>query len=138
MTGFSGFFPLILVKKCLRYITVGSGLLEEPLKIFHLCLENGLQKQLLCLVFCLVFPLSVLRGHFISPLPTPQVFGPPRSSFLNIVLNPSIISSSCYNASKVGEFKESEDWSPLLLLRRWAFEQDSEEEAGDSCSNTLG
>ena len=23
-----------------------------------------------------------------------------------------------YNASKVGEFKESDDWSPLLLLLR--------------------
>lgn len=43
-----------------------------------------------------------------------------------------------YRASRVGEFKESEDWSPLLLLLRWALEQDSEGEAGDSCSRTLG
>lgn len=43
-----------------------------------------------------------------------------------------------YRASRVGEFKESEDWSPLLLLLRWALEQDSEGDAGDSCSRTLG
>jgi hypothetical protein len=43
-----------------------------------------------------------------------------------------------YRASSVGEFKESDDWSPLLLLLRWALEQDSEGDAGDSCSRTLG
>lgn len=43
-----------------------------------------------------------------------------------------------YRASRVGEFKESDDWSPLLLLLRWALEQDSEGDAGDSCSRTLG
>lgn len=43
-----------------------------------------------------------------------------------------------HRASRVGEFKESDDWSPLLLLLRWALEQDSEGDAGDSCSSTLG
>lgn len=41
-------------------------------------------------------------------------------------------------ASRVGELRESEDWSPLLLLRRWALEQDSEEGEGLSCSSILG
>lgn len=43
-----------------------------------------------------------------------------------------------YKARRVGEFKESEDWSPLLLLLRWALEHDSEGDTGDSCSNTFG
>lgn len=41
-------------------------------------------------------------------------------------------------ASRVGELRESEDWSPLLLLRRWALEQDSEEGEGLSGSSMFG
>lgn len=41
-------------------------------------------------------------------------------------------------ARRVGELRESEDWSPLLLLRRWALEQDSEEGDGLSGSSMLG
>lgn len=41
-------------------------------------------------------------------------------------------------ARRVGELRESEDWSPLLLLRRWALEQDSEEGEGLSGSSMLG
>lgn len=41
-------------------------------------------------------------------------------------------------ARRVGEFRESDDWSPLLLLRRWALEHDSEEGEGLSGSSILG
>lgn len=41
-------------------------------------------------------------------------------------------------ARRVGELRESEDWSPLLLLRLWALEQDSEEGEGLSGSSMLG
>ena len=41
-------------------------------------------------------------------------------------------------ARRVGELRESDDWSPLLLLRRWALEQDSEEGEGLSGSSMLG
>lgn len=41
-------------------------------------------------------------------------------------------------ARRVGELRESEDWSPLLLLRRWALEQDSEDGDGLSASSMLG
>lgn len=46
--------------------------------------------------------------------------------------------SRAQRARRVGEFRESEDWSPLLLLRRWALEQDSEEGEGLSGSSMLG
>lgn len=42
------------------------------------------------------------------------------------------------SANRVGEFRESDDWSPLLLLRRWALEQDSDEGDGLSGSSMLG
>lgn len=42
------------------------------------------------------------------------------------------------SARSVGELRESEDWSPLLLLRRWALEQDSEGGDGLSGSSMLG
>lgn len=41
-------------------------------------------------------------------------------------------------ARRVGELRESDDWSPLLLLRRWALEQDSEEGEGLSGSSIFG
>jgi len=42
------------------------------------------------------------------------------------------------SARRVGELRESEDWSPLLLLRRWALEHDSEEGEGLSGSSMFG
>lgn len=68
------------------------------------------------------------KSHEVSPEPAALQQNPsrPRGPELG------------YRASRVGEFKESDDWSPLLLLLRWALEQDSEGDAGDSCSRTLG
>lgn len=48
------------------------------------------------------------------------------------------LTPSSQSARRVGELRESEDWSPLLLLRRWALEQDSEEGEGLSGSSMLG
>ncbi|TNN52027.1 hypothetical protein EYF80_037742 [Liparis tanakae] len=56
------------------------------------------------------------------------------------ILTPQCPCSSAVaqSASRVGELRESEDWSPLLLLRRWALEQDSEDGEGLSGSSMLG
>lgn len=89
---------------------------------------------------------SLLNATQVSPEPGCSLANPPRAHGPGALEGASPWEGGRaeeprplgYRASRVGEFKESDDWSPLLLLLRWALEQDSEGEAGDSCSRTLG
>lgn len=83
---------------------------------------------------CAPHSLLTAASHLASPLQEALCQGPPRAGSWGGGRG----AGGRYRASRVGEFKESEDWSPLLLLLRCALEHDSEGDAGDSCSRTLG
>lgn len=80
---------------------------------------------------------------FLCALKTPEGLRMEGQSILALLFNHSVCFTVApppptQSASRVGELRESEDWSPLLLLRRWALEQDSEEGEGLSGSSMVG